>query len=227
MNSVISHIQKNYKEDITLNSISRMEYLSPQYFSKFFEKHMGVNFLTYLNSIRLEHAMKDLVNTDYNITDIALNNGFANVKSFTSLFKNIYKETPSNYRKKFCNINEIKNSKTDRGINYLEFNTNRQIDFIFKYLKVQEDAKGLEIIDKVENVVDVDVSKTIKSINNTWKNLITIGKAKEGLMKDVQEHLREIQSKLGFKYIRFHGIFDDSMMVYDEKIIILVLTLHI
>ncbi|MGG2467418.1 helix-turn-helix domain-containing protein [Paraclostridium bifermentans] len=217
LNRVISHIQKNYKEDITLNSISRMEYLSPQYFSKFFEKHMGVNFLTYLNSIRLEHAMKDLVNTDYNITDIALNNGFANVKSFTSLFKNIYKETPSNYRKKFCNINEIKNSKTDRGINYLEFNTNRQIDFIFKYLKVQEDAKGLEIIDKVENVVDVDVSKTIKSINNTWKNLITIGKAKEGLMKDVQEHLRKIQSKIGFKYIRFHGIFDDSMMVYDEK----------
>lgn len=217
LNRVISHIQKNYKEDITLNSISRMEYLSPQYFSKFFEKHMGVNFLTYLNSIRLEHAMKDLVNTDYNITDIALNNGFANVKSFTSLFKNIYKETPSNYRKKFCNINEIKNSKTDRGINYLEFNTNRQIDFIFKYLKVQEDSKDLEIIDKVENVVDVDVSKTIKSINNTWKNLITIGKAKEGLMKDVQEHLREIQSKIGFKYIRFHGIFDDSMMVYDEK----------
>ena len=36
-------------------------------------------------------------------------------------------------------------------------------------------------------------------------------------MKDVQEHLREIQSKIGFKYIRFHGIFDDSMMVYDEK----------
>lgn len=99
LNRVISYIQKNYREDITLNSISSMEYLSPQYFSKFFEKHMGVNFLTYLNSIRLEHAMKDLVNTDYNITDIALNHGFANVKSFTNLFKNTYKETPSNYRK--------------------------------------------------------------------------------------------------------------------------------
>ncbi|EQK43195.1 bacterial regulatory helix-turn-helix s, AraC family protein [[Clostridium] bifermentans ATCC 638] len=217
LNRVISHMQKNYKEDITLNNISSMEYLSPQYFSKFFEKHMGVNFLAYLNSIRLEHAMKDLLNTDYNITDIALNNGFANTKSFTNLFKNTYKETPSNYRKKFCNINEIKNSKTDRGINYLEINENNQIDFIFKYLKGQEDAKGLEIIDKVENVVHVDASKTIKSINNTWKNLITIGKAKEGLMKDVQEHLIEIQSKIGFKYIRFHGIFDDSMMVYDEK----------
>ena len=217
LNRVISYIQQNYKEDITLNSISSMEYLSPQYFSKFFEKHMGVNFLTYLNSTRLEHAMKDLVNTDYNITDIALHHGFANVKSFTNLFKNTYKETPSNYRKKFCNIKEIKNDNESAGINYLEFNARRQMDFIFKYLKVIDNTNDLEIIDKVENIIDIDLNKTTKSINHTWKNLITIGKAKEGLMKDVQDHLREIQSKIGFKYIRFHGIFDDSMMVYDEE----------
>ena len=217
LNRVISYIQQDYKEDITLNSISSMEYLSPQYFSKFFEKHMGVNFLTYLNSTRLEHAMKDLVNTDYNITDIALHHGFANVKSFTNLFKNTYKETPSNYRKKFCNIKEIKNDNESAGINYLEFNARRQMDFIFKYLKVIDNTNDLEIIDKVENIIDIDLNKTTKSINHTWKNLITIGKAKEGLMKDVQDHLREIQSKIGFKYIRFHGIFDDSMMVYDEE----------
>ena len=217
LNRVISYIQQNYKEDITLNSISSMEYLSPQYFSKFFEKHMGVNFLTYLNSIRLEHAMKDLLNTDYNITDIALHHGFANVKSFTNLFKNTYKETPSNYRKKFCNIKEIKNNKQNEGINYLECNASRQMDFIFKYLKVIDNTNDLEVIDKIENIIDIDLNKISKSIKHTWKNLITIGKAKEGLMKDVQDHLREIQSKIGFKYIRFHGIFDDGMMIYDEE----------
>lgn len=217
LNRVISYIGQNYKEDITLNSISSMEYLSPQYFSKFFEKHMGVNFLTYLNSTRLEHAMKDLVNTDYNITDIALYHGFANVKSFTNLFKKTYKETPSNYRNKFCSIKEIKNNKENAGINYLEFNASRQMDFIFKYLKVVDNTNDLEIINKVENIIDVDLNKTIKRINHTWKNLITIGRAKEALMKDVQDHLREIQRKIGFKYIRFHGIFDDSMMVYDEE----------
>ena len=37
----------------------------------------------------LEHAMKDLLNTDYNITDVALYHDFANVKSFTNLFKKI------------------------------------------------------------------------------------------------------------------------------------------
>lgn len=46
--------------------------------------------------------------------------------------------------------------------------------------------------------------------------MITIGKAKEGLIREVQEHLRLIQQQIGFKYIRFHGIFDDEMMVYDE-----------
>ncbi|MEG1131283.1 MAG: helix-turn-helix domain-containing protein [Romboutsia sp.] len=218
LNRVISYIQKNYKSDITLSHISSIEYLSPQYFSKFFEKHMGVNFLTYLNSIRLEYAVKDLINTDYNITDIALNNGFPNIKSFTTIFKSIYDETPSSYRKKYCNTSELKLNNEHCGINYLDLNTNKHMEFIFKYLnkEVKEGNFNLEIIDKVENTLNIDINKETKIINNTWKNLITIGKAKEGLIKDVQDHLKEVQSNIGFKYVRFHGIFDDEMMVYGE-----------
>lgn len=45
---------------------------------------------------------------------------------------------------------------------------------------------------------------------------MTIGKAKDGLITEVQKQLRTVQKELGFKYIRFHGIFDDEMMVYNE-----------
>lgn len=39
------------------------------------------------------------MNLDMPITDIALNNGFANVKSFIEMFKKVYGTTPSRYKK--------------------------------------------------------------------------------------------------------------------------------
>jgi xylan 1,4-beta-xylosidase len=53
-------------------------------------------------------------------------------------------------------------------------------------------------------------------LRHTWKNLIAIGKAKEGLHADVQRQLKLVQERCPFRYLRFHGIFDDSMMVYTE-----------
>ncbi len=49
-----------------------------------------------------------------------------------------------------------------------------------------------------------------------YKKCITFGRAGEGLRADFQEQLRELQSEIGFEYIRFHGLFHDDMAVYDE-----------
>ena len=90
---IIEFIDKNYKEDITLSSLAEREYLSSAYLSKFFSKYMGKNFHGYLSSIKLEHAVKDLIYTDLSITEVALNNGFSNEKTFFNLFKNnIYQD---------------------------------------------------------------------------------------------------------------------------------------
>ncbi len=52
--------------------------------------------------------------------------------------------------------------------------------------------------------------------NKYYKKCITFGRATEGLRADFQEQLRELQSEIGFEYIRFHGLFHDDMAVYDE-----------
>lgn len=49
-----------------------------------------------------------------------------------------------------------------------------------------------------------------------YKKCITFGRAREGLLADFQEQLKELQSEIGFEYIRFHGLFHDDMAVYDE-----------
>ena len=49
-----------------------------------------------------------------------------------------------------------------------------------------------------------------------WNWLITAGRAHEGLYAPWRQQLRQVQREMGFSYIRFHGIFNDEMMVYRE-----------
>jgi len=95
----IDYIKKHYAEQITLDSISQMLYLNPEYFSRFFKKYMGISFLKYVNLIRLEHAYIEILNTDNTISEIAGHNGFRNHKFFIKLFKANYSCSPSEKRR--------------------------------------------------------------------------------------------------------------------------------
>ena len=60
---------------------------------------MDITFKEYLTSVRLYNANKELMNTDYSVLQIALDNGFPDARSFINKFKEVYNETPNKYRK--------------------------------------------------------------------------------------------------------------------------------
>lgn len=60
---------------------------------------MGVN--DYINKLRIEKAMQLLVSTDYSITEVAYETGFAYQKYFSTIFKQMTGMTPSEYRKEY------------------------------------------------------------------------------------------------------------------------------
>ena len=68
--------------------------LSVPYLSSFFEKYLGVNFLTYYNEIRLDRAVNELLASDESVESIAANNGFTDSRSFVTLFKKKYNTLP-------------------------------------------------------------------------------------------------------------------------------------
>ena len=86
-------------EDISLGKLAGIFGYSPSYLSKMFARYAGINYKDYLQNIRLEHAVKDLENTDKQIVDIAFDHGFANSKAFTNLFRKRYGMLTSEYRK--------------------------------------------------------------------------------------------------------------------------------
>lgn len=97
---VISYINENYKEAVTLEAVSKQLGFSPQYLSKQFKKLTQYSFLQYLQKVRLDHALRCIVNAGYSVNDAAFYNGFPNVKSFIEACKKEYGETPGSFKRK-------------------------------------------------------------------------------------------------------------------------------
>jgi AraC-like DNA-binding protein len=96
---ILSYLQNNYDDYISLNDVAGMAGLSPPYFSKIFKEKTGTSFLKYLNNIRLDHTVSRMLLTRDTILNSAVKNGFSDINSFNKAFIARYHETPGSYRK--------------------------------------------------------------------------------------------------------------------------------
>ena len=94
---LLDYIDKHYAEDLTLDHASSMLHFSPSHFSKTFKKLMGMNYVTYINMVRIEQAIQMLTTNQYRMIDIALECGFSNSRSFHRVFKEITGYTPTDF----------------------------------------------------------------------------------------------------------------------------------
>lgn len=95
---IIAYTEKHYKKRITLEDISALTQYNPAYISAFFKSNIGINYYEYLQRVRLRHAIHALNKTTRSITEIALDAGFADPKSFATTFKRYFVMTPTQYR---------------------------------------------------------------------------------------------------------------------------------
>lgn len=98
---IIRYLQENLTEEISLNILADEFHLSPQYISQLFKNEIGVNFLAYLTTIRMERAKKLLITTSLSIGEISEKCGYADYRVFTKAFKKEEGSTPSQYRRVF------------------------------------------------------------------------------------------------------------------------------
>lgn len=103
--TAISYINENYSREISLDEISSIVNLSPSYFSKYFKKVTQTSFSEYLANLRLEKAIRDMLDNNTSVSAAALKNGFANVKSFITQCKKVYNCTPAQYKKRITEKN--------------------------------------------------------------------------------------------------------------------------
>ena len=97
---MISYIQQNFKEKISLKEFGELFHLSEKYISRYFKEHFHITLSQYITHLRLEYAKQLLQDTDTPVTEIAMQSGYQNVSYFIRSFKKTYGVSPLKYRKK-------------------------------------------------------------------------------------------------------------------------------
>lgn len=98
---IVRYMQEHLEEEISLNILAEHFHLSGAYISQLFKNEIGVNFLAYLTSIRMERAKKLLLSTACSVAEVSEKVGYADYRVFTKAFKKAEGVTPSQYRRNF------------------------------------------------------------------------------------------------------------------------------
>lgn len=98
---ITRYLQEHLAEDVSLSILAEQFHLNAQYISQLFKSEIGVGFLSYLTSIRMEKAKKLLLSTSASIADVAEQSGYGDYRVFTKVFKKSEGVTPSQYRRDF------------------------------------------------------------------------------------------------------------------------------
>ena len=97
---VFNYIKLNYKEEVSLNEVSELVFMTPPSFCRYFKSKTNKTFTTFLNEYRINNALKLLAQSELDIKNICFQCGYNNFSHFNRLFKKQISMTPSEFRKK-------------------------------------------------------------------------------------------------------------------------------
>lgn len=97
---VIEYIKKNYNRPIRIAELSRILNVCDDYLIRLFKAYTNKTPMKYLQDLRVEEAMKLLINSDLSIAEIAERVGFSSSNYMSAAFQAAIKMTPREYRKK-------------------------------------------------------------------------------------------------------------------------------
>lgn len=100
----LCYIQEHYQEDITLQSLSKIVFASPNYLGKVFFADVGCRMGDWLNRYRVERAKELLVSTDKKTYEIAEEVGFSGYKFFSVCFLKYAGCSARDYRNKLKGV---------------------------------------------------------------------------------------------------------------------------
>jgi len=111
---IYNFIMQNYSTAVTLEDAARAAFMTPESFCRYFKKHTGNTFISFLNNFRVNEACKKLTANKYDsISTIAFKCGFNSITNFNRVFKHVTGKTPreylDNYHNNVVNRNQLAN----------------------------------------------------------------------------------------------------------------------
>lgn len=207
---IIDFIDKNYSSEISLKEVADIIGINPQYLSRFFKVQVGIGFLNYVNKVRVEKSLKQLTDGNESILEIAIDNGFNDNKNYTRAFKHEFEMTPGEYRKKI-KLNNEEMDFENKSLNTEGFN-----DSLMEFINGEGKETSFEISAKKIGLYKEISLKESQPYDKHWSKIMAFERAYTLTKQDVQGQIRTIKAQMNFEYLKFCGIFNDEMMIYNE-----------
>lgn len=94
---MLSYIQENYTSKIELDDISKHVHVCKSECCRIFKRYMRVSLFEYILEYRVEKSLAYITNTNFSITEAALNVGFSDPNYFSKVFRKLKGCSPSKY----------------------------------------------------------------------------------------------------------------------------------
>jgi two-component system, response regulator YesN len=95
-----AYLTEHYAEELVQSDVASIFHMSGPYFSQYFKQNLGVNYVQYLNTLRIEQAKLLLQTTNNSTESIGALVGIPNVSYFFRLFKKTEGCTVKEYRRR-------------------------------------------------------------------------------------------------------------------------------
>lgn len=202
---IMHYIELYYDRDISLNELAEKFHLSVSYLSKYLKKNLGMNFTDYLYSVRLRHAVEDLLDSDKPVTRLALDHGYPSVSVFNKQFKEKYQCTPSEYRA------EMKKSILGVEVRKEQWELNLIRERLLEHFGISQQEDKVEESDSALKIeADAVVSVPYEPV---WNKAINVGSAETLLYSDMRDALLYANKYLKYQYVRIWSIFSNEFYI--------------
>ncbi len=95
------HADRNYADPLDLEQLAAVALLSKFHFHRLFTATYGITPAMYLSERRIERAQDLLRATNLTVTEVCYAVGFSSLGSFSSRFRQIVGETPSEFQRRY------------------------------------------------------------------------------------------------------------------------------
>ena len=94
----VEYIHQRYtKELISIEELSDMCGITPEYFRKIFKSFYGIAPLKYINTLKISHAKELIKSNMYSVTEAAMQSGYTDMSYFSREFKKETGISPKNF----------------------------------------------------------------------------------------------------------------------------------
>lgn len=98
LRKVLRYMDQNYQSGLSLDQVAGVARMTPSYFSTYFKKATGENYLVFATRMKIEKAKELLQNASIHIYEVSEKVGFDDSKYFSRQFHKLTGLTPKQYR---------------------------------------------------------------------------------------------------------------------------------